>query len=429
MFKTELFKTAFGNGIATVIKMSTGLISNKIIAIYLGPSGVALLGQFSNFTTIVNSVASLGIGNGITKYVAENREDIEVRRKLLSTGIKLLLASTLVVSLVIFVFARQLSAIILHDPKYQSIFYVFAFSIVLFALNSFFIAVLNGHKEYKKIISVNILSSFLALAVAVVFVLKYGIFGALIGTILSTSIIAVVSFLFVYSAPWFSLSDYTSGFNFSWLKKLNKYTIMSFVSLFAISYIQLLIRTFIIKNLSIENAGIWQGIIRISEIYLAVITTTLSIYYLPRFSELKDPKDIRREIFRGYSFILPVLFVSSLAIYLLKDIIVQILFSSSFVSMKELFLFQLLGNIFKVASWLISFLMVAKAMTRQYVITELFFGLSLYGLTVLFLRWTGVVGATYSYCINYMIYFFVMLWMFRKILWQKNSLAEKSALE
>jgi len=36
--KTDLFKTSFWNGIATIIRMAAGLVSNKIVAVYLGPS-------------------------------------------------------------------------------------------------------------------------------------------------------------------------------------------------------------------------------------------------------------------------------------------------------------------------------------------------------------------------------------------------------
>ena len=56
---------------STVVKMLTGLISVKVVASIIGPSGVALVGQLNNFATIAMSLASGGINNGITKYVAE----------------------------------------------------------------------------------------------------------------------------------------------------------------------------------------------------------------------------------------------------------------------------------------------------------------------------------------------------------------------
>jgi len=66
--------------------MATGLVSNKIIAIYLGPGGLALLGQFSNFIAIATTISSGGITAGITKYVAEYRDSKNEQEKVNSTG-------------------------------------------------------------------------------------------------------------------------------------------------------------------------------------------------------------------------------------------------------------------------------------------------------------------------------------------------------
>ena len=194
--KTNLFKTSFWNGIATVIKMATGLVSNKIIAVYLGPSGVALMGQFANFTAMANSIASMGIGTGITKYIAEYYDDSKARINFLSTGLKIILLSTTITSIVILFGANYFCNAILKTDKYVSIFYIFAATIFLFTINRFLIAVLNGHKEFKKIITINILSSFIGLAIVIPLVIKYGVYGALLGMVLSTTVIALITFKF-----------------------------------------------------------------------------------------------------------------------------------------------------------------------------------------------------------------------------------------
>jgi len=44
---------------------------------------------------------------------------------------------------------------------------------------------------------------------------------------------------------------------------------------------QLIIRNFVITHISAESAGYWQGVLKISDIYMAVIISSLSLYYLP----------------------------------------------------------------------------------------------------------------------------------------------------
>lgn len=419
--KSDLFTTTFWNGIATAVKMGTGLISNKIIAVYLGPSGLALLGQFSNFMGMVTQFATGGFISGITKYIAEYTGEEQKQNSVLSTGFKSILITTFIATLFVFIAADYLCNSILHTPKYQNVFYIFSVTLILFTLNSFFLAVLNGFKEFKKIVYVNISSALVGLLITVLLVMKYGVYGALIGLVLSTTLIAFITFGFVYNSAWFSAKKLWQKFDFLMLKKLANFTLMNLVSIFSYLYIQLSIRTYIINNLSIEEAGYWQGIIKISDIYLSVIITTLSIYYMPRLSEIKDNIKLKEEIFKGYKFLLPLTIFISMLIYFLKGFIITTLFSKEFKPMESLFFFQLLGNVFKIASWLLSFLMVSKAMTKLFVITELLFNFGYFGLVYIFVNLIGLQGVVLAYLVNYILYLLYFVVVFRRILFIKRN--------
>ena len=68
------FKIAFlWTNIHIVIKVISGIIMNKIISLFLGPSGIALIGQFQNTTSIISSLAHGSIQTGNVKYVSENK--------------------------------------------------------------------------------------------------------------------------------------------------------------------------------------------------------------------------------------------------------------------------------------------------------------------------------------------------------------------
>lgn len=45
----KLIKTSVFSGIITFIKIAAGFVAAKVIATITGPSGVALLGQFTSF--------------------------------------------------------------------------------------------------------------------------------------------------------------------------------------------------------------------------------------------------------------------------------------------------------------------------------------------------------------------------------------------
>ncbi len=150
------------------------------------------------------------------------------------------------------------------------------------------------------------------------------------------------------------------------------------------------------------------------------VTTSLSVYYLPKLSETRTDDLLKKEVLQTYKIITPIIAVSLLLIFLLKDLVINIIFTPEFYPMKSLFAWQLLGDFFKIMSWILAFIMVAKSMTKIYIITEVLFSVLLVGLSMFFISNYGVIGATQSYCLNYFLYFLVMLFLFRKLLLKSN---------
>lgn len=141
-----------------------------------------------------------------------------------------------------------------------------------------------------------------------------------------------------------------------------------------------------------------------------LVTTTLSVYYLPRLAELKTGKDIRREILEGYKVILPMAVACASLIYLTRDYVIQILFSDEFRYIEVLFFWQLIGDTLKIASWLMAFVMLAKAMVKLYIITELVFSALFYGLIFKLTPLLGLEATAISHAIVYLFYLLVMYW-------------------
>jgi len=106
--------------------------------------------------------------------------------------------------------------------------------------------------------------------------------------------------------------------------------------------------------------------------------------------------------------ILPVVGALSLSIWFLKDFIIHILFTPDFTGVRGLFAFQLIGDFLKIGSWILAYLMLAKAMTKTFIITEITFGANFVVLSYIFINRFGVVGATYAFALNYLIYWVIM---------------------
>ena len=408
-----LIKTSVLTGISTVIKLVSAFVINKVIAIYIGPSGLAIVGQLQSFTSIITTFSNGAISSGIVKYTAEY-QDIEEKKKIFSSSIVISLICSLIISIFLFTFSGYLSELILKDIQYSSVFIIFGATIFLFALNMVLISILNGQKEIKKYVLVNIAGSIFSLVFTSILIMQLNLMGALYAMVLNQSVMFFVTLAFVLKSSWFKLEYFKQGLDKESLSKLSKYSLMAIVSALTVPVSHLIIREYIGENLGWDSAGYWQGIWYISTMYLMLVTTTLGVYYLPRLSEIQDNKELRKEIFSGYKIIMPIVILASLIIFLLKEYVILIAFSKDFMPMMELFAWQLIGDVIKIASWLLAYLMLAKAMTKVFIYTEVLFSALFVGLSILFVDKFGLVGITYAYALNYLLYLFMMIFIFRK---------------
>lgn len=400
-----LIKTSVLSAISTIIRVVAGFVSIKIIAVYIGPSGLAMLGQFQNFIAMISSFGSAGVGSGVIKYTAEHHSDEKQKSKIWSNALKLSLIFLTPVVLFIVLFAKNISLYLLHTEKYSSIFIIFAVTLIFFVINILLTSILNGQKEIKKLTIINILGSLVALAVTVYLVMMYKIYGALLAGIVSQSIILTITLTFVLKSSWFRVSMFFSAMDKKISVDLLHYSLMALVSAIGLPLMLLYLRTYIGNNIGWDEAGYWQAIWKISEIYLMLITTTLSIYYLPKLSSIVDRQELKKEILHVSKIVMPMVVLMALTIFFLKDIIISVLFSESFKPMSELFLFQLLGDVVKIASWMLAFIFVAKKMTKLFVFSEIFFKITFIVLAISLMKVYGLKGITIAFFLNYVLYF------------------------
>lgn len=302
------------------------------------------------------------------------------------------------------------------SPEYGYVFIIFGFTVFLYALNMMLTSVLNGYKEFKKYVSVNIVGSLLGLLFTLGFILTLGLRGALISAVTFQSVMFFVTLWMIRKLPWVSWDFFKRHIETDILKKYFRYTVMTLVTAATVPVSQMLLRGYVISEISPIEAGWWEGMNRISNMYLMIITSSFSVYYLPRLSEIQDNKELRSEILRSYKVVVPTLLTGFVLVYLLRYWVVKILFTADFLPMTSLFIWQLLGDFFKICSWLLAFLMIAKSMTRVFVVTEVVFAIIFVVLGFTFMQWNGVIGVTQAYALNYIFYMSCMVLIFRKTL-------------
>lgn len=417
----KFFKVSLFSSLITIIKILSGFVISKLVALFVGPSGVALLGQFTNFSTIVFSLSNGSIGTGVVKYTAEYKEDYVQTKKLFSTSLRISLYCSVFVGLLIILFCKNLSRIVLFSDSYYSIFIVFGVSIVFFSLNTLFSSILNGKTDIKYYSNINIITTIINVIISVVLVKYFRLYGALFSVCLIHFFTFLYSIVVLRKQEWFSKSYFAESIDKKVLVKLGGFSLIAITGAISVPLSQMFVRDLIINQLGIESAGYWQGMMRISDGYLMIILTSLSLYYLPKLSSLKTELELAKEIIFAFKVYIPITIIGCLIIYYFRFFIIDVLYTKEFYSMEDLFFYQLLGDIMKVASCILGYLLIAKAKTKTAILTESFFAVMLYVLSFFLIKEIGINGVTFAFFINYMIYFIILLFIFRDtvfLIWQ-----------
>lgn len=380
------------------------------------------MGQYLSFSSILTTFASGGINSGLIKYVAEYYNQLNKREKIINTSLFIVLICSAVAGIICIILCRFLSIFLLKSPQYWSIFVITGLMITFNSVGLFISGLLNAFKQMKRLITSQIIVNFITVGVTVPLVIYFKVYGALLSVFIVAPLTAIIYYRFLLKVG-FNIRKVRPLFDTESFTKLAKFSAMAFTTALMLPVSQLIIRNFVITSISTESAGYWQGVLKLSDIYMGVIFSSLSLYYLPRLSEISDPKELRSEIFTGYSILIPLMIIMCLAIYFLRDFIIQVLFTASFRPMRELFPFHLLGDFFKIASWLLAYLMVAKAKGKMYIITEIIFSASYLVFALVFINYYGVIGITYAYCLNYFLYFLLFVFLFRNLIFRPADCA------
>lgn len=410
----SLVKTSLLNGIAVVSKVASALVLNKILAFYVGPAGYAVIGQFQNAISIVVSLAGGVVATGVTKTTAQYFDDETKQHAIWKTAIRFSLGASLIAAIGLLFISDSLAQWLLNRKDMSDIFFWLALTLPAMAANNLMMAIVNGKKEVGIYVLLNIIGSFISMLVTGILAFNFGLHGALIAFTINPAIMLLSTAAIVARRDWIKVKFLWGPISRPALRELSGFGLMALTSALTIPITFTLIRNNLSASLGLTAAGYWQASWKISEIYLMLVTTTLSVYYLPRLAEIKKASELKSEMIKVYRFVMPIVIGGAVLIFMLRDFIINTLFTQNFLPMRELFPWQLAGDVIKIGSWIISYVMLGRAMIKVFMITEIAFSISFILFSRLFIDLYGLVGVAMAYSTNYLLYWIVMLIMVKK---------------
>ncbi len=408
-----LIKVASLNSVSVIVKIIAGFLTSKFIALFVGAEGMALVGNLRNFVGSVQSFSILGLYKGVVKYIAEFKNNVKELTKILSTVFYLGFIATMFVSIVVYFKADYINNLIFKEfNNYAYVIRIFAIALPFYALNMLSFAIMNGFAKYKYLIVFNIFGQILSTIITILLIWQEQIDGALIAVVIAESLIFLITIVGIANRRNFLPLLKASSFSFKYVKRLSSYSGMALFSAFILPIIAILIRTYIIDNVGLKEAGFWEAMNRISKYYLLFVSSLLTLYILPRFAEIDSIKDFRKEVFGFYKTIIPVFGLGLVVIYFSRHFIINLIFTEEFQPVEELFFWQLLGDFVKVLSIVIAYQFLAKRMFWHYIITEAFSVITLYFTSKFLIDEFGLVGANMAHFVTFFMYYAIILLIF-----------------
>ncbi|MDL4913276.1 MAG: lipid III flippase WzxE [Enterobacterales bacterium endosymbiont of Blomia tropicalis] len=401
----SLAKASVWTASSTLIKIIAGLLVIKLLAVSFGPEGVGQAGNFRQLITVLGVLAGAGIFNGVTTYVAQSQQHPEWLRAVVGTASAMVTGFSTLLALVFLLAAAPVSEALFGHVRYQAVIRAVAFLQLGIAWANLTLALLKGYRDARGNALALIFGSVIGVAGYVLCWWLGGYQGALTGLALVPALVLLPAIVVLKQRIPLPLSWLRPQWQPDIARNLAKYTVMALITAITLPVAWVMMRNLLATQEGWSQVGLWQGVTSISDAYLQFITATFSVWLLPTLARLEHKRDIAREIARALRFVLPAVAAASFCVWLLRDVAIDLLFSDAFRGMRDLFVWQLCGDVFKVGAYVFGYLVIAKASLRLYVLTEI----SQFILLTLFSRWLipqhGVTGAAQAYMFTYVCYF------------------------
>jgi PST family polysaccharide transporter len=391
-----------------MVKIACGVVLNKILSFYVGPSGYAVIGQFQNALGVASGLTGGLISQGVTKLTAQHKCDRESQINAWRTAVQLSVACTLLIGAFVLLFRKWISELVLCDMEMSGLCVWLALCLPAIVAANLLLAVINGMKEINVYVISNVTSSLLALLLGWLLAKYFALYGALLALVVTPAVSCFTTVVLVLHRPWFRIQLFWGRGSVATAYELGGFAVMGATSAIAIPITYMVIRDSLVSQFGLSAAGYWQATSNISGMLAVLTTSTLSVYYLPRLAEIGRRDQLVHEIIAVYKFIIPIVVLGAIVIYGFRHFVILMLFTRDFLPMRDLLGWQLLGDGFKISSWVLGYVLVGRCLVKTFIVSEILFSLLLVGLTDMFTARYGLSGASIAYAVNYAIHLIAM---------------------
>ena len=404
-------------GGASVINILIGLVRVKVAAVLLGPAGVGFIGLFSNLMAAAANVAALGMGTVGTRQIAtansqENQQAVAVARRALLWGT---MAMAVIGALVFWLLRGILATHVLADSALSNEVGWLALGVGLTVAGGSQGALLNGLRRIGDLARISVYSAVLSTTLGVGALLLWHERGLLVYLLLTPVASFVVGHWYVarlprVQAPPTPMRELTEQWGM-----LVRLGFAFMLAGLAVTVGQLLVRTLVQRELGVEALGLFEASWVISMTYIGFVLRAMGSDYYPRLTAvIHDHAAVNKLVNEQTEVALLLAGPVFLAMLGLVPWVIELLYSSKFVEAAAVLRWQILGDILKVVSFPLGFVILAAGDGRTFIASDTS-AMAVFVLCVwLGLPYLGLQATGIGFLVMYTVYLPLVYWLAKK---------------
>ena len=394
-------------GIMQIIRLAISIVTNKFVAIYIGPIGVGIVSLLNNAVNIITSISNFEFLRTATREVALYN-DINDTSKLSKT-IAVLQKMAIVIgffgAIISILFSRILSFYTFGTYDRQFWFVLLSIYFLLTSFSNSRLSILQGVNNIKLLAWANIVIAFFTAIGSIIIYYFFKIEGV-IWVLLYTSVILLGFTIFFTRKYSFSINI----INFKEFYDTSK-PIFKFGFFMSLNLIFGQIANFAIKLYLNDNGASPQilGFYEVSSVilinYMGLIFNAMSYDFFPKLTSIStDNQKIKQLVNSQIEIALIFVTPAIILLYLTAPFLIELLYSKEFLNSFLILKFALFSVILKAILFPLGYIILVKGDKKLFFKQALLSDLLNLVLSIVLYNYFHLAGLGMAYVINYLLY-------------------------
>lgn len=390
-----------------MLKILVGIISAKFVAIFLGTTGIGLVGLLQNTLAIISSITGFGINiSGVRMVTLANAEEnhhefsktvLVLKRASITTGI-LGVFLTLIL-------AKPLSIWTFGSAEYTNWFLVLSINFIFSSLAINKMALLQGTRSMKEIAVSTVVYAVLVTAVTLPIYYFFKMEGIVAVLVLTAILNYAINWFFARKISVVPVSVGIKETISRSKEMIQLGFLLSINVIFGQITAYLLKLYFNFQHATESVLGLYVVATTLLLTYVGMVFSAMSTDFYPRLTQVQSDNNKVKEMVNDQIEVALLLLTPLVVIfYFLAPFLITILYSDDFLGVVLILKWALLAIIIKAIIWPLAFIILAKGEKKLYFKQEILGDAMNIIFTIIGYYYFGLIGIGLAMVFIYSVY-------------------------